>query len=274
MTQVTRTAFFVSDRTGITSEALGNSLLTQFSDIKIKKISLSFINTLDKAKKAVNEINQRAQLDGKPPLIFSTQITKEYRDLLANSEGIFFDFFDTFISKMERALDAESSHKTGLSHGLSSQKNYLGRIDSINFALNNDDGSSIKNYDDADIILIGVSRSGKTPTCLFLALQYGIYAANYPLIEQDLTTDKIPQMLQAHKDKLFALTINPTHLHKIRSERRSNSVYATLSQCQKEVRRAESIFAANGIASIDSSQMSIEEIATLIINKKNLKHLR
>ena len=266
-----RTVFFISDRTGLTAEALGNSLLTQFGEIEFKRVNLAFIDSLEKAEKVVVKIRAAAQSDGTPPLIFSTQISSEYRSLMMNSGGVLFDFFNTFISKMEQALGQKSSHAAGLSHGVTNAKTYASRIESINFALNNDDGLNAKNYCNADIILTGVSRSGKTPTCLFLALQYGIYAANYPLIEQDLHTVHLPEVLKQHKQKLFGLSINPVRLQNIRNIRRSNSGYASIDQCRKEVRRAEDIFVENNVPFLDTSQISIEEIATRVVNKKKLK---
>jgi regulator of PEP synthase PpsR (kinase-PPPase family) len=266
-----RTVFFASDRTGITAEALGLSLLTQFSGFHFHKRTLAFIDNREKALAAAAQIRQAGERDGQPALIFSTQVTDEYRDLLAASGGVMFDFFETFISKMEFTLHAKSSHAAGRSHGIHRESNYSSRINSINFALSNDDGATTKHYDEADIILTGVSRSGKTPTCLFLALQYGIHAANYPLIEEDLDTHKLPKILQQHREKLFGLTLAPVRLHKIRSERRSNSRYASLDQCQREVRRAEEIYYSNHIPYLDTSQVSIEEIASIILDRTGLK---
>ena len=206
-----------------------------------------FIDTQKKAQTAALLIKEASEADGEPALIFSTQVSAEYAHLLENSGGIIFDFFETFISKMEDTLETKSSHEMGLSHGVGNKNTYSGRIDSINFALNNDDGLSTKNYDHADIILTGVSRSGKTPTCLFLALQYGIYAANYPLIDEDLDSVKLPSVLKPFKNKLYGLSINPVRLQNIRGERRSNSGYASIEQCQKEVRRAEDMYVQNNV---------------------------
>jgi hypothetical protein len=266
-----RTVFFISDRTGITAEALGNSLLTQFEGVTFNKIHLSFIDNKQKAKKCVEQINDACNTDNNQSLIFSTQIDTELRSMMAKSKGVFFDFFETFISKMEKSLELKSIHTAGKLHGIDNNKNYNSRINSVNFSLASDDGMSIKSFDRADIILIGVSRSGKTPTCLFMALQYGIKASNYPLIEQDLGTTKLPKILQPFKDKLFGLTINPTRLRKIRLERRSNSEYSSLQQCQSEVRRAEDIYHSNNIPFIDTTQISIEEITAKISNKFSLR---
>jgi regulator of PEP synthase PpsR (kinase-PPPase family) len=267
-----RTVFFISDRTGITAEALGNSLLTQFEGVTFNKVHLSFIDTLQKAEKCVQQINDACIRDGNPALIFSTQIEEQFREMMSKSSGIFFDFFETFISRMEESLESKSIHAAGKLHGLNNNnKSYNSRINSVNFSLASDDGMSIKHFDRADIILIGVSRSGKTPTCLFMALQYGIKAANYPLIEQDLDTDKLPKILHPFKNKLFGLTISPTRLKKIRGERRGNSNYSSLQQCQSEVRRAEDIYHSNKISYIDTTQISIEEITAKITSKLSLR---
>jgi len=266
-----RTVFFISDRTGLTAEALGNSLLTQFTDIEFKRINLAFIDSTEKAKMAAKKIKEASKCDGKPALIFSTQISHKYHQLLIESGGIVFDFFDAFIPKLEDVLEAKSSHTVGLSHSMNDTHTYGNRIDSINFVLNNDDGLNTKNYKTADIILTGVSRSGKTPTCLFLAIQYGIYAANYPLIDDDLNTINLPDILRKYKNKLFGLTINPVRLQSIRDERRSNSGYASIDQCRKEVNLAEDMFVQNQVPFIDTSHASIEEIAGRILNKIKLK---
>ena len=266
-----RIVFFISDRTGITAEALGVSLLSQFEGLNFTKIHLSFIDTLDKVHDAVKKVNSASLEAGEPALVFSTQINSEFRVMISESNCVFFDFFETFISKMERSLDLKSSHTAGKSHGVNHNNNYSNRMNSINFALGSDDGLGSKTYENADLILIGVSRSGKTPSCLFMALQYGINAANYPLIEQDLENTKLPESLQQYKHKLFGLTINPIRLQKIRDERRSNSNYASLKQCQNEVKRAEDLYHTNNIPFIDTTQISIEEISAKIINKLSLR---
>ncbi len=260
-----RTVFYISDRTGITAENLGNSLLSQFEGIEFVRVRLPFIDTMDKAKAAVEQINQVSEKEKMPALVFSTQITPAYRDLIQQNNCIFFDFFDTFISHLEKTLDLKSLHSVGRLHAPGDSTNYNNRIDNINFTLNSDDGLGLKYYDQADVILIGVSRSGKTPSCLFMALQYGIKAANYPLLDEDLQNPKLPEVLKPYQNKLFALTINPTRLHKIRNTRKSNSNYASLQQCQSEVRRAEDMYRNNQIAFLDTTQMSIEEISAKII---------
>jgi regulator of PEP synthase PpsR (kinase-PPPase family) len=220
-----RTIFFISDRTAITAETLGQSLLTQFEHIQFEQITLPFVDTVEKAQTAVEKINRAVQEDGGRPIIFSTLINPEIRHIIMGSEGVFFDFFDTFIKVLEQEFHMESSHMIGRYHSLVNNTAYKIRIDAVNYALNNDDGISTKDYDRADVILVGVSRTGKTPTCLYLGLQYGIYAANYPLTEEDLLSRfmKIPSSVSVYSKKLYGLSINPERLQAIRSERRPNS---------------------------------------------------
>ncbi|MGD8429950.1 MAG: pyruvate, water dikinase regulatory protein [Ectothiorhodospiraceae bacterium] len=265
-----RTIFFVSDRTGITAETLGHSLLTQF-EVGFEQITLPFIDTLERADATVRQVEQANHANGERSIVFSTIIDPEVRNRLRTADAVVIDFFDTFIAPLEEELKTRSSHTIGRSHGMVDNRLYDVRINAMNFALAHDDGATMHQYDQADIILVGVSRCGKTPTCIYLALQYGIYPANYPFTEEDLLGGRIPQALRPYRDKLFALTIRPERLSSIRSERRANSRYASLRQCQYEVARAEGIFQREKLPMADTTVMSIEEIATTIIQARNLR---
>lgn len=266
-----RSVFFLSDRTGITAETLAHSLLTQFEGVAFETISCPYLDSIEKADHVVARINQAAATDGYKPLLFSTFINTEIRGRVARSQGLLIDFFDAFISPLETELGIRSSHAAGRSHGVGAYASYAARIDAINFALANDDGTSTRAYPAADIVLIGVSRSGKTPTCLYLALQYGILAANYPLTEDDFEPLRLPAGLHAHRDKLFGLNINADRLYQLRCERRPNSRYATLGQCEREVELVESLYRRERIAFLNSSAVSIEEIATSILDRMGLE---
>jgi regulator of PEP synthase PpsR (kinase-PPPase family) len=269
-----RTIFFVSDQTGITAETLGQSLLTQFDDVKFKRVVLPFLNTLEKAEEAKDQINRLYQNEGVKPVVFCTFIDDEVRDVIKGSNCAFFDFFEAFIAPLEKVLDKPSSHATGQSHGMVDGSSYKTRIDAVNFALKNDDGANITHYDEADIILVGVSRSGKTPTCLYLALQFGINAANYPLTEEDLDLLVLPPALKKYKKKLYGLTIDPNHLQRIRQERRPDSRYCALKQCVKEVGMAEDLLQLNQLPFLNTTTVSIEEISTTILQEVGLqRHL-
>jgi len=269
-----RTIFFVSDQTGITAETLGQSLLTQFNGSKFKRVVLPFLNSKEKAEEAKEQINRCFQSEGVKPVVFCTFTDDEIRDVIKGSDCACFDFFETFISPLEKVLGQSSSHATGQSHGMVDVSTYNTRIDAVNFALKNDDGADVSHYDDADIILVGVSRSGKTPTCLYLALQFGINAANYPLTEEDLDLLVLPPALKKHKKKLYGLTIDPNHLQRIRQERRPDSRYSSLRQCVKEVDMAEDLLQLNQLPFLNTTTVSIEEISTTILQEAGLqRHL-
>lgn len=267
-----RTVFFVSDRTGITAETLGHSMMTQFDGVEFSYTRLPFLDTAEKMAEAVQRINAVMDDDGMKPIVFSTLVNTELLDQIRRDcKGVVLDFFDAFNAPLEAELGIKASHVMGRSHGMGNFANYTARIEALNFALNNDDGVTTRNYSAADIILIGVSRSGKTPTSLFLALQFGIHAANYPLTEEDLQVRALPEVLRPFRDKLFGLTIDPDRLQQIRSERRPNSRYANSSQCQLEVDAVESLYRKEGIRFLNTTHMSIEEISTTILQTAGLK---
>ncbi|MBT8422225.1 MAG: kinase/pyrophosphorylase [Gammaproteobacteria bacterium] len=260
-----RTVFFVSDQTGVTAETLGHSLLTQFDGYEFDLVTLPFLDTLDKIQGAVEQIEQRAEEQGVAPIIFSTLVQDELRQAFHPQQGRLIDFFDSYLPVLERELHAKSSHKAGQAHGLVDASRYDQRMDATNYALNNDDGARTNDYARADIILTGVSRSGKTPTCLYLALSYGVFAANYPLSEDELESGQLPLILQEYKDKLYGLTIAANRLQQIRRERRATGSYATMPQISFEIRAAEAMFRRYKIPYVDATRSSIEELASTIL---------
>ena len=265
-----RTVFFVSDQTGVTSETLGHSLLTQFDELKFRGVTVPFINTPDKAKECVRRIKLTAEVEGLRPIVFATMVQDDLRDIISKSQGLVLDFFGAFIDPMERELGIASSHATGRAHGVADQRSYTRRIDAMNYALEHDDGSTTRDYSKADIILVGVSRSGKTPTCLYMALRYGVYAANYPLTEEEFERGTLPAPLERHREQLFGLTIAPRRLQQIRQERRPESNYASARQVSFELRSAEALFSRYGISYIDTSECSVEEIASTVLDRTGL----
>ena len=271
MSMMKRTAFFISDGTGITSETLGRSLLAQFDRIEFEQITIPYVDNADLARDVVAKINRQAESDGIEPVIFDTIVDSSIREIIATSKGILIDVFGSFLHPLEQALGTSSSYSVGKSHSIVNDQSYKIRIDAVHFALDNDDGARTRHYDQADVILIGVSRSGKTPTCLYLALQFGIKAANYPLTEDDLDDIRLPKVLQNHRHKLFGLSIDPDRLAAIREERKSNSKYASINQCTQEVRGAEALYNRFGIPFINSTHASIEEISTKIISGAGLR---
>ena len=260
-----RSVFFVSDGTGITAETFGNSILAQFA-VKPRHVRKPFIDTAEKAHQVVREINEAADREGRRPIVFTTLVNAEVLDIVTGlSRGLVLDMFRTFVEPLEREYGMKSSHRVGRFPDVSSNQQYTERIEAINFALAHDDGQSARNLEHADVILVGVSRSGKTPTSLYLAMQHGIKAANYPLVPEDFERGQLPSALTHHKLKCFGLTIDPERLAQIRHERRPGSKYAAVANCRYEVNEAEAMMQKHGIAWLSSTHKSIEEIATTIL---------
>ncbi len=266
-----RDVFFVSDRTGITAETLGLSLLTQFNGIKFKKHTRRFVDTLEKAHAVATEIRETARDGETRPIVFSTLIDAEMRRAVAASEGVFFDLMDTFISPLEVTLQQKSTHTIGRAREIADQAKYTVRMDAVNFALLTDDGLHTQDYGRADVILVGVSRTGKTPTCLYLALTFGIHAANHPLIEEELDEPRLPPALGPHHSRLFGLSIDPQRLHHIRRERKAEGTYASLKRCHYETAQAEALFRSENIPYLQATAMSVEEIASTVLHQMGLQ---
>jgi regulator of PEP synthase PpsR (kinase-PPPase family) len=261
-----RTVFFISDGTGITAETFGNAILAQF-ETEFRHVRMPFVDTPDKAHQAVRQIKHTAELEGKRPLVFSTIVNMEVLAVLrANcDEGMLMDMFGTFVEPLEAELGIKSNHRVGRFSDASKSKAYNDRIEAINFSLAHDDGQSHRDLANSDVILVGVSRSGKTPTSLYLAMQYGLKASNYPLIPEDFDRHQLPPALAPHRKKIFGLTIAPERLSEIRHERRPNSQYASLANCREEVALAEAMMRREGIRWLSTTTKSIEEIATTIL---------
>lgn len=266
-----RTVFFVSDQTGVTAETMGHSLLTQFDGVEFRSVTLPFVSTLDKAEEAARRINLCAQTEDVRPIVFSTLVQDELREVVKRADGLFLDFFDAFLAPLEAELAVRSSHASGRAHSMADLTAYTTRINATSFALANDDGAGARDYAHADVVLIGVSRSGKTPTCLYLALQYGVFAANFPLTEDELEFGLLPAALRPHQSKLFGLTIKPERLQQIRHERRPDSRYSSAQQVQYELRAAEALFERSGVPFLDTTECSIEEISSRILDRTGIE---
>lgn len=265
-----RLVYFVSDRTGITAETLGLSLITQFNGIQFKKQTFRFIDDLDKARGAAEAIARAGKETGARPIVFSTLIDAEMRRIVAGVDCLFFDLVDTFIVPMEAEFHQQSSHTIGRARTFLDTGKYNLRMDAVNYALATDDGLHTQDYNHADVIIIGVSRCGKTPTCLYLALTFGIYAANYPLTEEDLQDLKLPARLAPYRSQIYGLTISSARLQQIRRERKAEGSYASLKQCQYETGQAEAMFRNEDLPFLNTTTMSIEEIATTILHQRQL----
>ncbi len=271
---IVRTVFIISDSTGITAETFSHAVLSQFEQIRFEAIRLPFVDSVEKADAAAQRIAQKASQDALPPLVFSTLVDSEIAERIRQVPCIFLDLFGAFVQHLEETLGMKSNRSVGRSHtnGLSEQ--YNKRIAAVNFSLAHDDGQFVNGLEQADVILVGVSRCGKTPTSLYLAMQYGVKAANFPLIPEDFERGALPQTLQPYRGKLFGLSIHPERLAEVRNERRPNSTYASLQQCRQEVADAERLMRMENIPWLSTTTRSIEEISTKILDEVGLDRLK
>ncbi|WP_411358467.1 MULTISPECIES: pyruvate, water dikinase regulatory protein [unclassified Pseudidiomarina] len=269
-----RTIFYISDGTALTAEAFGRAMLSMFP-VKVEHKTIAFVDSVEKAQLAVTKINAAHAASGARPIIFHTFVSLDIKRVITSSEGSCYDFLDYFVEPMSAELGIQAQPKTHRTHGIQEngvRDSYDSRIEAVNYSLDNDDGSNIADYDQADIILVGVSRTGKTPTSLYLALHYGIKAANYPITEDDdMENLQLPKVLKHQRHKLFGLTLEPQRLHEIRSKRREGSRYASMQQCRFELQEVEKMYRREAIPFLDSTRFSVEEIAAKILAETNLE---
>lgn len=265
-----RPVFYVSDGTGITAETIGHSLLTQFSGFNFVTDRMSFIDDAEKARDAAMRVRAAGERYQVRPVVVNSCVDPQLSMILAESGALMLDVFAPFIEPLERELNAPRHSRVGRAHGMVDFETYHRRINAMNFALSHDDGIAL-NYDEADVILVAVSRAGKTPTCIYLALHYGIRAANYPLTDEDLENERLPPRLRNYRSKLFGLTIDPERLQQIRQERRANSRYSAAETCRREVAIAERMFQMERIPSLSTTNTSIEEISSKVLSTLGLQ---
>jgi regulator of PEP synthase PpsR (kinase-PPPase family) len=266
-----RTVFFISDGTGITAETVGHSLLSQFEGIAYRQERIPFIDTMDKTRECRRRIDAAKVRDGVRPVVITTLVDPVISAVIREAEALHLDFIATFISPLEAELGIKSSRAIGRGHSGATSKDYATRIDAINFTMAHDDGVSNEDLDKSDVILIGVSRCGKTPTSLYLALQFGIKAANYPLIPEDFERNQLPGALTKNRQKLFGLTIGAERLAQIRQERRPDSKYASRDNCRWEIEQAEKLMRREGVRWLSTTTKSIEEIAATLMESIKLE---
>ncbi len=268
-----RLIYFISNGTAITAETLGLSLLAQFPDHHFKIRTIPFVDTFEKARKVTEEIDAHIDASKQLPIVICTMADEDLMKIVHQSKALIIDPFKDFLPRLEKVLAAQHYHQPGQSHRIVNPSRYESRIDAIDFAMQHDDGSKISNYEQADIILVGVSRSGKTPSCLYLALQFGIKAANYPITEEDMESDRLPAPVSPFRDRLYGLTTDLDRLASIREERRPGSRYASVEQCRYELRAVEEMFHRHRIQFINTTRMSVEEISARIMRDNDLQRV-
>lgn len=265
-----RTVFYISDGTAITAETLGHSLITQFPGVTFQQVRMPFVDNIEACRQAVIAIDEATERDGAPAIVINTIVDHALCEIIATSRAVILDLFATFLRPMEDALDTAHEPTVGQAHGLTNTDRYEGRMDATHYAMSHDDGVSV-DYKDADLILVGVSRCGKTPTCLYMALHFGVKAANYPLTPEDLDEMRLPPFLRRYKYKLVGLDIEPERLAQIRETRRPGSRYASLRQCRQEVEAAQSLLRLEGVPIFETTTASIEEISSRVLLQLGLQ---
>lgn len=256
--------FFLSDSTGISAETMGNALLIQFPDRIFDRTLIPFIATIEEARNVVARLD--AAMDGPvQPLAFMTAAQDDIREELMKSRCQVMDFFGMHMGRVEELLDERGARIASKLHGVNDIKRYNNRMAAIEYAIEHDDGQSMRALDKAQLILLAPSRCGKTPTTMFLALQYGIFVANYPLVEEDFDTTELPRPVRHLRDRCFGITTTVARLSQVRQERRGSSRYASPEQCSFEIRQSEAMFRAHRIPMINSSAKSVEEMSAVIL---------
>lgn len=266
-----RTAFFISDGTGLTVEAIGHSLLAQFRDQQVEQVTIPYVDSPEKVELVLKRIEQSATESGLQPVIITSIVSDKIRQQLHQSSALMLDVFESYLTPLANLFGRDPAQSVNISHGIADDRRYSERIEAVHFAMDNDDGRRVREFDRADVILVGVSRSGKTPTCLYLALQFGLRAANYPITEEDMDSTALPKILRPYRHKLFGLTIDPERLMSIRQERRANSRYASLEQCEFEVRQVEQMLRRAQIPYLNATQLSVEELATRLMSQAGIE---
>jgi regulator of PEP synthase PpsR (kinase-PPPase family) len=262
--------FFLSDSTGITAETMGNALLIQFPDLRFERRLIPFISTVEEARRVVAILDQAAA-GPVTPLAFSTAAVEEVRQELLSTKCPLIDFFELHMERVESILGAKGIRVAARLHGMGDVKRYNARMAAVEYAIEHDDGQSMRALDKADVILVAPSRCGKTPTTMYLALQHGIFVANYPLVVEDFETAELPRPVRELRDRCFGMTTTPARLSQVRHERRPNSRYASLEQCTYELRQAEAMYRNHRLPVVNSSTKSVEEMSTVILQTLNHK---
>lgn len=259
--------FFLSDSTGISAETMGNALLIQFPNLRFERTLIPFISSVDEARAVVARLNEALDTSPRTPLVFTTAASDEVRLELRRTRCPLIDFFDLHMQQVEAILDTPGERLAARLHGVGDIKRYNSRMQAIEYTIEHDDGQSVRSLDKAEVILVAPSRCGKTPTAMYLALQHGLFVANYPIVEEDLEVTELPRPVRHLRERCFGLMTSPQRLSAVRQERRPGSQYASLEQCTFELRRTEAMFKRHRLPVVDSSTKSVEEISTMILQR-------
>ena len=257
--------YLVSDSTGETLDRIFLSLKSQFENFEYEKKEFAFVRTeqqIDKIIKECNEVESSLILY----TIVETKLAKYISNQSQKNNVPCFGILGNLILSFSKLLNQKAIHKPSAQHVL--DEDYYKRIEAIQFTMSHDDGKRVDDINSADVILLGVSRTSKTPTAIYLANK-GFKTSNIPLVNEN----SIPQIL---KDRpkiscIVGLSTEPERLVDIRKNRMSslkeneNKSYTDLEKIKKEVNDAKGTFRKYGWPTIDVTRKSVEETAASVI---------
>ncbi|WP_028582415.1 pyruvate, water dikinase regulatory protein [Desulfogranum japonicum] len=253
-----KNVYYISGSTAILAEDMGRALLAQFSGFRFKEEKIPFIHTVAEAEEALNRILDQCKEE--KPLLFCTIMDQHTRDVFNHPDVLFFDIFLETLEKVETSLGVCALREPGYSRHFTMSK-MTKRVDAIHYSLEHDDGTKPKDYDIADLILVGVSRTGKTPVSIYLATHMELKAANFPLTADHLGKHELPKEIVKNKSRAIGLTASPRYLHEIREKRYHGSTYASLDTCTRELQQARQLYRRYDLKTLNVEGRSIEELA-------------
>ncbi|VAW33202.1 Phosphoenolpyruvate synthase regulatory protein [hydrothermal vent metagenome] len=253
--------YYISDSTGILAINLGQALICQFPEVNFHEEKFPFINTRAAARSTLNYILK--QSGGRQPLIFSTLVDPKIRKIFDHPQVELFDICGGFLNRLEDCLETKAMMMPGFARQVDNVS-MARRAEAINYCLSHDDGTKLDEYDEAEVILLGVSRAGKTPVSVYLSTQMGLKSANYPLTSSDLDSYSLPDAIRRNRKQAVGLTTSPELLQSMRQKRYPDSKYASRAVCRQELQQAQQIFMKYNLPTINTADKSIEELAAQI----------
>jgi len=260
----------VSDATGETLNAVAKAACAQFEGSRPTEHVYALVRSARQLERALKDI------ENAPGIVLCTMMNEELRDRLeAHCQRLgmpCLSVLDPVLSALASYLGIELSHKSGGQHALTAE--YFQRMDALNYTMSHDDGQNVEDFEDADVVLLGVSRTSKTPTCIYLANR-GFKAANVPIVK-DMTLS--PAVERISRPLVVGLTITTHRLLQIRRQRllsmkvAKETTYIDEQEVQKEIVFARKLFDKHGWPVLDVSRRSIEETAATIINMISKRH--
>lgn len=263
------TIFVISDSAGETASKLAAASMAQYPTVDFSLFRRTFAKEEDKLKKALEDARRENAMV--LHTIVNEHLVKIANEFFEEHNMYHFDILTPPVAEIERLTGIAPTREPGALHHLN--ENYFKRIEAMEFAVKYDDGKDPRGFLEADVLLLGVSRTSKTPLSLFLANK-NLKVANLPLIPEAHLPKQIWEM---NPKKIVGLTNNPDILNGIRKERMktyglpANTSYSDIEKIKKELAFANDLYQQLGCVVINVASLSIEETASMILNALNLE---